>query len=220
MGLGRAGLPAEVGVELAEVGRRVLAPAALGEAGGGDVEAARSGPDAVLHLGLRPPEAAAGKLQDPARVAESALELHRQGAGQGVQPEGRVGGGQFDPLDRHVRDQVPVHRVAERLVEPGPVDIDRQPLRRAHQRRGLEAAVDQVRLERVSLGVVQGHAAERPVQALQQRRPRGAGEGVLVHRLGGERQAVRLDLRPQRGSGHHGDAGHQRWGRGRSGRSR
>ena len=61
------------------------------------------------------------------------------------------------------RDQIPVHRVAERIVEAGAIHVDREALGRAGHRGGGEAAEQDIRLKGVALRVVDrrgGHVVE------------------------------------------------------------
>ena len=66
----------------------------------------------------------------------------------------------FDPgisvveRDGDARDQIPADHLAERLVQPHAVHVDRQALRRAEQRRRGVAAIVHVGLERVVLHLV------------------------------------------------------------------
>ncbi len=69
-------------------------------------------------------------------------------------------------VDRALRDQRPVHRVAERLVEADAVLVDRETLRQAEQRRADEAAVLHVGLQRVALHLVDEHAAQGAVHEI------------------------------------------------------
>ena len=120
-------------------------------------------------------------------IGEAVLKLHRDRAAERVQPEGRIGTLDGDAIDGDVRDEIPVDRVAEGLVEARPVQIDREPLRIAAQRRGLIAAIEHVRLERIVLRVVEGDAADALLEGAQDARlsrPRhlGAGDDAGVHR--------------------------------------
>ena len=86
-----------------------------------------------------------------------------------------------------VGDQVPVHRIAERLVDAHAVLVDRQALRRAQHRRGLEAAVEQVGLQGIVEIGVQIDAADPPVQGVGDAGRTGRreiGGGQRGHRVG------------------------------------
>ena len=81
-------------------------------------------------------------------IGEAVLQLNVQRAAERVQAEHRVRSLQVHLVDRHVRQQIEIHRVAERLVEADAVDVNREALRRALQRRRLEPVIDQCRLIR------------------------------------------------------------------------
>ena len=74
--------------------------------------------------------------------------------------------------------EVPVHRVAEGIIEAGAVDVDRQALRRARDRRGDEAAVNDVRLEVIALNVADPRARDFTGDGV--REGRHAAEGDIV----------------------------------------
>ena len=74
--------------------------------------------------------------------AAAVFGLQGQRSAERVQPEQRVRARH----QRHFRngdsrDEVPAHHVAERLIEPDSVHVDRDALRRAEQRRGGVAAI-------------------------------------------------------------------------------
>ena len=93
--------------------------------------------------------------------SRAVLGLDRQRAAERVEPEQRIRPRhQRNLRDGDARDQVPTHHVAERLVQPDAVHVDRKALRRAEQRRGGVAAVIHVRLERVALDFVDVDAVE------------------------------------------------------------
>ena len=106
-----------------------------------------------------------------------------QGGTQRVEAEHRIGSGnQGDRGDRILRDQVPVHDIAEWLVYSHTIDEYRQTLRCAEQRgRGEPAKID-VRLKRVVLAVIERDAAQ-----------------VIVQILGKVLRFLSLDLGPGRG---------------------
>ncbi len=113
----------------------------------------------------------AAPRREAGSAVKAALHLHAERPGQGVETEGRALGLQVGPGDGDLGNQVPVHRVAERLVEARAALVDRQPLRPSGGRRGVEAAELQVAGEGVALAVGQ----HRPRQAAGQR---------ALHRLG------------------------------------
>ena len=177
-----------------------VAPAVLMQHGAGDVGAGVADLLAVLELADDLAEGAAVEGGLAAVIGEAVLELHAQRSAQRVEAEDRVGPFQVDLVDREAGDQVPVHRVAERVVEAGAVDVDRQALRRPLQGGGLEAMVEQGRLLGVAGGGVEVHAADLLVE-----RPQGvggavAGDVVAVEHVGFGRQLVAVDAGPQQGA--------------------
>ena len=144
-----------------EEGAPVAPMAAVARALGGLAEAAE------LHPGF----AAGGG------AAVLGAQQHR--AAQGVEAEHRVGDGhEADGADGVGGDQIPVHHVAEGLIEPYPVLEHRQALRRAQQGRGGKAVEMQRGLQRVALLVGQGHAG----QVLRQQLGK-VGGGLLFERI-------------------------------------
>src|SRR5207244_9280903 len=99
-----------------------------------------------------PPERAAVELRLRARILRAAPGADRERAAERVEAEQRVrSGDQIDRGDRRSRDQVPVHGIAEGLVDAHAVLVHRDPLRRAEQRRGGEAPVADIGLEGIAL---------------------------------------------------------------------
>ena len=139
----------------------MIAPAVLAEPVAADIPAQRAVVAAVLKLEIAAPEAAAGQFHLAARLAEAALGTDGERAAQRIQAEQRVRAGhQFHAGNRRMRQQFPVDRVAEGLVDAHAVDIDRQALRRAEQRRGGEAAVIEIDLEGIALDLVHVDAGQ------------------------------------------------------------
>jgi hypothetical protein len=132
---------ADIGVDPPQLGGRTVAPAVVVDRIGEDIERDVALPHADLRLSGAPPERAAAQLGLAALVVEAIFHLDRDGAAQRVEPEHRVARVDVEPLDRPVRDEVPVDRVAERLVDAHAVLIDRETLRHADDRRRHEAAV-------------------------------------------------------------------------------
>ena len=209
-GQAEVGLPGTVAErqlaeQLLHVRRRVVAPAVLAEPVTGDVGAQGAVVAAVFDFRVAAPEAAPRHLQLAARVREAALGAQGQRAAQGVEAEGRVGAGdQVDAGDRRVGDQVPVHRVAEGLVDAHPVHVDRQPLGGAEQRRGGEAAVVEVHLEGVALGLVHRHRGHLAQQLLAHVQALGFLHALGAQRLhvGGQMLARHADASQRRGADH------------------
>ena len=160
-------LPAAFHERLADAARRVVAPA------GFVVRVPREEPvgalamTAVLELRRAAAERTAGNPRGGSGKREAGLGLDRKNAAERVQAEHRIGARQqVRGGDRVARDQVPVHRVAERLVDAHAVDKHGQPLRQAEQRRSGEAAVHQVLLERIALRTVDAGAREAALEML------------------------------------------------------
>jgi hypothetical protein len=86
-----------------------------------------------LEIAADLPERATIRVELATMIGKAILELHSQCAAKRIEPEDRVGAEQIHPVDRDVRDQVPVHGIAERVVEAGAVHIDGEPLRDALQ---------------------------------------------------------------------------------------
>ena len=131
MQLGSVALPAEIAVEADDVGRRFEAPAILVHPLRGNIDGGVAEPGAVLRVAAEMPERTALGVGFVALIAEPVLHLEADSAAQRVQAEYRIVGPQIGARDRIGRDQVPVHRVAERLVEPDAVEINRHALRGA-----------------------------------------------------------------------------------------
>jgi hypothetical protein len=120
---------------------------------------------ALRELDGAAPVRARQQLQRRARVLEAVLGLHRQRAAQRVQAEQRVGAGvERQRRDGGLGDEVPADDVAEGLVQSHAVQVERQALLRAQQRRGRVAAEVDVGLQRVALHLVEMDAAQAPVQ--------------------------------------------------------
>jgi hypothetical protein len=220
--VGVAAAAAELGEQLAQAGRRVGAPAALVQALAGD-EPVRAVGRAAAVLELRGAVAVrpGPQLQRGAGVLEPVLGLHGQRAAQRVQAEQRVGAGvQRQRRDGGLGDEVPADDIAEGLVQPHAVHVERQALLRAQQRRGGVAAVVHVGLESVALHLVEVDAAQAPVHEARQvqrlaaldvrgaGRLHGGGDPVARHvHARHRRQADDLDALQQ----------HLRLGRGRHG---
>ena len=188
-------VPADVAEQLADGGRRVDAPAVLGEQVAREVPVQAAGVRAaVRELDRAPRVAAVDRLDAGAGIAASVLRADRERAAQRVEPEERIRSRhQRDLRDRHSRNQIPAHDVAERLVQPHAVHIDREPLLRAEQRRRGVAAVVDVGLKRVALHFVHVHAGEAPVQE-----------------VGEVERAAGLDVAPDRRLNRRGNVGEEK----------
>ena len=187
-------LPAEFAEELADLRRRVVAPAVFVHPLGGEEPRQRRRAAAVVEAQAGAPEAAGGGFGGGAGVAAAVLggEAHR--AAEGVEPEQRVGAGRDGEVgDGGLGDQVPVDDVAEAFVHAHAIDKHRQPLRRAEQRRDGEAAVVDVGLVGVVLQVVDVQAGQRALHGVDRVERAVAGQRVALELLDVGGDAVALD---------------------------
>src|SRR5690606_16129557 len=90
---------------------------------------------------------------------------------------------QVDGVDGRLRHERPVDGVAEGIVQAHAVLVDGEALRQTEQRRSDEAAVLQVRLQRVVLRVVDMDARELPAQVVREIDRTGGGKVLGVGRL-------------------------------------
>src|SRR5262249_29871617 len=81
---------AEIGIDAAQLGLRLVAPAILVERLAGDVEADRTALRAVLRRAGASPERAAADLRLEPFVGEAVLHLDGERAAQRIEPEDRV----------------------------------------------------------------------------------------------------------------------------------
>ena len=115
-------------------------------------------------------EGAPGNLAAEPGVIESVLETEHEGAAETVQAVGRVGpGAELHAVDGELRQEVELHRVAERLVDADSVLVHGDALRQAEQRRGGEAPEAERRLERVGGRSFEGDRAEALVERVGHR---------------------------------------------------
>ena len=106
--------------------------------------------------------------------AETVLHGDVDRAAERVQPVKRVAGDHGDAVDRRGGDEIPVHRVAENLVDTNAVLIDGEPLRHAFNRRGREAAKLDIGLELIAVDVADDRARHVLLDRLFDRRRSGA----------------------------------------------
>ena len=159
---GVSGQQAELAEQLADVAGRLAAPAFFMEAVAGDKPVQALGTaTAGLELQRHTLVLAGQQLHHTAGVLEPVLGLHRQRATQGVEAKQRVGPWHQDHAgDGRLRDQIPADDIAKRLVQPHAVQVHRQALRAAQQRRRGETPVVDIGLKRVALQLIDMHAAE------------------------------------------------------------
>ena len=206
MQLRRCPAPADIAVEILDAGRLQIAPAILMHAAARDIDRDVAALLAVLKIAAERRERPAGKFEFAAVIGEAVLQLHVHRTAQRVEAEDRVRADEVHFADRHVRQQVEVHRVAKRLVEAHAIDVNRESLRRALQRRRLEPVIDQGRLIRVARRRIEVDAADLLVQ-----RPNRIGRGgaaarevVALQHVGLRRHRVAVDAgaKQRRGADH------------------
>ena len=98
---------------------------------------------------------------------------------------------------RDGRDEIPVHRVAEGLVEAHAVDVNGDALGGALQRRDLEAVIEQRGLVRIARCAVEIDAGDLCIERLQHVRRTFAGDVGAAEHLGGRRDQVAVDAAAQ-----------------------
>ncbi len=197
MGLPAAAAPADIAIEITNIGGLEITPTALVQPASGDVCRGVAALDPVLQLSLVVRERAAQKFDLGAVVREPVLHPHRQSPAQGIEAEYRIGADEVHPVDRKLWDQIPVDRIAERLIEPHPVQIDREPLRVTLQRGGKEPVVEKVGLERVAGGVVERDARDVFIERPQHLRVAVPADIAIGQYLGLSRHLVAIDPRPE-----------------------
>ena len=121
--------PADIAVEVLEIGGLKITPAALVQSAGGDIDRCVAALAAVLDVGPIGVERATGQLALTAVIGEAILELHVQRTAEGVQAEHRVRAFQVQLIDCQAGQQVEIDRVAKALIEADTVDIHSQTLR-------------------------------------------------------------------------------------------
>ena len=163
--LGTRAAPAHAAEGVAGAGGGQIAPAVFVEAVGADVIAQGAGAEGATAAHVRrhhaPTVRTAPCLEPHSGRAEPVLHAQAQRAAESVESERRIGAAhELHAVDGRDRHQVPVHGVAERFVEASAVDVYGNALREPQQRRGGVAAILQIRLQGVVLGIVQANAGE------------------------------------------------------------
>ncbi len=160
--------PAEFAEYLAHLRGRELAPAILAEQIASHVPAQPFGiRTAMFELARPAPETAAADLERRARVAAAILGIDRYRAAQRIESEqGIRPRHQRDLRNRDLGNQIPGNDIAEGLVLPDPVHINRNALRRAQQRRSGVAAVVHIGLVWILLVLIDVDAAQPLIQQI------------------------------------------------------
>ena len=188
--------PAEISEEARDTRRRVVAPSVLAETVGRQVHAEVVAAPAILD---RAGDASRGPALDhrlAAREVEAGLHLHVHGAAERIQAEHRITGPGVGVADGDGRDQVPVHGVAESLIQAHAVLIDGYPLRRPLQGRSRKAAKTDVLGEVVALRIGRADAGNALHQGVSDRERIQAREVTRAERLHRHRQLVGIDAGP------------------------
>ncbi len=128
-------LVADVAVEAADVRTRKIAIAVVVHAFERAVHGKIVDLLAPLRAALNAPVGAPHGGDFGALMVEAILHLDVESTAQRIETEGRIVGDDVNRANGQGRDQVPVHGVAERLVDAHAVLIDREPLRGARHRR-------------------------------------------------------------------------------------
>ena len=164
-------LPSQLAEQLPHGRRRIVPPPVFAE------KIARAIPEqsvlvvasAVFGFDRSAKAAAEEPLDRRAGRAAPILRLDRQRAAERVEAEEGVRSGHQDRRrDGRLRDEVPADHFAKRLVETHAVHVDRQPLRRAEERRRGVAAVVDVGLIRVALILVDVDARHAAIEVVGQ----------------------------------------------------
>ena len=172
----RRGVETQIGIAIIKSGGRMIAPAIVMRILEGAEGAPVAPGGAAGHAGLRHAEAAVGEAGFQPWIAGPGLCFQRQRAAQGIEAIDGALVEQGDAADCGLRQQIELHRVAERLVEAGAVQIDGDALRLALQRGGGEAAIDEIGLPGIILRILQRHAGEIAGEGAQDIRAAGAAD--------------------------------------------
>ena len=144
----------QIDVVLFEMILGKMPPTVLVEDARGGVKAEQSIVDSILDFAGALIERTAGQCSVQPLKREPVLHPNGHRAAQRVQPIQRRRAQNIHPVDRDVRNEVPVDRVAEGLIDAHAILIDGDTLRGAEYRRRIEATNQNVRLKGVGQGVV------------------------------------------------------------------
>ena len=145
---------ADVAIEPADVRGPELAIAVVVGALDRDIGGPGTDHLAPLQRGLRAAIGAAHHIDRRSLPGEPVLHLHRDRAAERVEAEGGVVADDVHRSDGDGRNQIPIHGVAERFVDADAVLVDGEALRRARDRRGVEAAEKDVGLEGIARDIL------------------------------------------------------------------
>ena len=197
--LGPVAPPTDIAIEVLQVRRLQIAPAVLVQHRAGNIGRCIIDLLAVLEFGQDLPEGAAGEIGLEALPCETVLELNVHRAAKCVQAEYGIGTFDIDPVDCDVRDEIPIHGIAEGLVEPQAVYVDRQTLGSSLQARSGEPVIEKCRLERIARRGVQTDSADLLIERLDQVGRPLATEVAAVQHMGFRRNRVAVDPEPMSG---------------------
>jgi hypothetical protein len=172
--------PADIAVEILEVGRLQIAPAILMHPARRDVHSGIATLLAIFEVAAERAERSAVQLKLRALIGETVLELHAQRAAQRIQAEHRVRALQVHLVNRHIGQQIEIDGVAKGLVETDAVDVDGQPLGRALQRCCLEPVINHSRLIGVARRRIEVDAADLLMQRSNGIRRGGAATRQVI----------------------------------------
>jgi hypothetical protein len=158
-----------------------------------------------LELQRRAAKAAALGTHQGIGLVKAAPGAQHHRAAQGVEAVERVGAGQHGDFGQgQVRDQIPVDGIAKAFIHAHAVQKHRQALRRAERRRRGEAAKLQIKLERVTCGVVDVGAADLLSQQGGQVAGTPAVQVVALQALGRQGQFAQRNAQTgKQGHAHH-----------------
>lgn len=157
----RASLVAEFAKDLPDVILREVTKAVFGEPVAREKIVEVAFCPAGLDERTNPAETTIPHFRDRARVGAPAFSLYYQRATQCVPAAHRIrAGNQLSALNRIGRNEVPIHLVGQRFVDPNAIDKHAQSWRSAQEKRAGEAVVDQVGLKRVVLYIGERNSGE------------------------------------------------------------
>ncbi len=195
--VGLVGLPSDFSEGLLDGARRELAPAVFVEIVAREEVVEVAGRAAGRAFERAASERAAVRFDFAAGIVVAVLRAHHQRAAERVEAEHRIGARhQRDFRDRGLRDQVPVHRVAERFVDAHAVDVDGQAFGRAEQRRRREAVVVDIELKRIRRALARGDAREVRVEVARKIERRLLFHRRVIGGLHGGRNLVQRQAEP------------------------
>ena len=199
--LGVSTSPAQIAVKAREPRGRLVAPAVILEALGGEIETPFAAAHAILHGAANTSVGAPGRVKLKTVVVEAVLHLQADRAAERIEAERWIVGPDVRAADGDRRDQIPVDGVAEGFVDANALHVDGKPLRRALQRRGREAAIAQALEEAVTLDVGGDDAWNALLQRIEHVGRMDAREILRSHGLRHRRHlvAIKADACHRRG---------------------